>query len=96
MDCERIVFSGHATRQMFHRGLDKDDVLDVIREGEVIFDYQDDTPYPSCLILGFVRNTPVHVVLAIDKQQQTGIVITAYVPDIELWADDFKNRRIKK
>lgn len=95
MDCERIVFSGHATRQMFNRGLGKDDVLDVIREGEVIFDYQNDTPYPSCLILGFVRNTPVHVVLAIDKQQQKGIVITAYVPDIELWADDFKTRRSK-
>jgi len=44
MDYKRIRFSGHAIRQMFNRGLKQEDVLDVIRQGEVILDYPDDTP----------------------------------------------------
>lgn len=95
-DYKRIIFSGHAVRQMFNRGLKKDDVLTVIRQGEVIIDYSDDKPYPSCLILGFVRNIPIHIVFAMDKQQQTGIVVTAYIPDTKIWADDFKTRRTGK
>jgi len=44
MDYKRIILSGHAIRQMFNRGLKQEDVLDVIRQGEVILDYPDDTP----------------------------------------------------
>lgn len=62
----------------------------------MIINYPDDFPYPSYLILGYAQKKPIHVVLAMNQQQQTGIVITAYVPDKELWTDDFKNRRIKK
>ncbi|MCD4823898.1 MAG: DUF4258 domain-containing protein [Phycisphaerae bacterium] len=95
MNCKHVLFSGHAIRRMFQRGLSKDDVLAVTRKGEIIANYSDDIPYPSCLILGIVRNLPVHVVLALDEPRQTGIVVTAYVPDLKLWADDFKTRREK-
>ena len=93
MDYKRIVFSGHAIRQIFNRGLKREDVLAVIRQGEVIIDYPDDTPYPSCLILGFAGNVPIHVVFAVDQQQEIGIIVTAYVPDAKIWTDDFKTRR---
>jgi hypothetical protein len=96
MDYNRIVFSGHAIRQMFRRRLSKKDVIEAIDCGHVIIDYPDDTPYPSCLILGFVKEEPVHVVLAFDQDSQIEIVITAYVPDLHLWTDDFKSRRNKK
>jgi len=95
MDYKQVIFSGHAVQQMFHRMISKDDVLAVIRKGEVLIDYPDDTPYPSCLMLGFIENKPIHVVYAIDKETRTGIVITAYVPDSRLWTDDFKSRRNK-
>lgn len=93
MDFVQIKFSGHAIRQMFQRGLKKDDVLAVIQGGKIIIDYPDDTPYPSCLLLGFVNEMTIHVVLATDQKQQTGIVITAYVPDDKLWTNGFKTRR---
>lgn len=94
MEFVEIKFSGHAIRQMFQRDLKRDDVLTVIRRGEVIIDYPDDTPYPSCLLLGFVNDVPIHVVLATNQIQQIGIVITAYVPDENLWTNGFKARRI--
>jgi hypothetical protein len=92
---KRIIFSGHAIRQMFSRGISKTDVLAVINASQIIAEYPNDIPYPSCLMLGFVNNAPVHVVFAVDAEQQTGIVITAYIPDRTLWSEDFKSRRNK-
>ena len=96
MNYNQIIFSGHAIRQMFHRALGKDDVTKVIKNGQVIVDYPDDKPYPSCLMLGFVNDTPVHVVFAFDEENKIGIVITAYTPDRQLWTEDFKSRRNEK
>ena len=73
---KRVLFSGHAVRRMFERGLNRDDVLGIVRSGEVIADYPDDAPYPSCLLLGLVRGRPVHVVLAHDSDSGTAIVVT--------------------
>lgn len=95
MEYNRILFSGHAVRQMFSRGILKADVLAVIESGTVILEYPDDTPYPSRLILGFVNNVPLHVVFAVDSKQHIGIVITAYIPDPRLWSENFKLRRHK-
>jgi hypothetical protein len=78
---------------MFQRGLRKDDVLAVVRAGEGVDDYPDDSPYPSRLLLAFVRGKPVHVVLAYDVESETAIVVTAYEPSAELWGDDFRTRR---
>ena len=96
MKYEQIFFSGHAIRQMFQREIAKNDVIEVIRNGEVIVEYTDDTQYPSCLILGFINNKPIHVVFALDQEKNTGAVITAYIPDAKLWSEDFKKRRDKK
>lgn len=93
MDYNRVKFSGHAIRQMFDRGIKQEDVLAVIRHGEVIIEYPNDKPYPSNLVLGFVRNVPIHVVYAVDERQKTAIIITAYVPDPTTWTDDFRIRR---
>lgn len=90
---DRVLFSRHAVERMFARDLHKDDVLQVIRTGDVIAEYPDDSPYPSCLLLGFVHSDPVHVVLATDSQTDTGIVVTAYRPEPEVWNDDFRTRR---
>lgn len=96
MDYDQIIFSGHAVRQMFHREITKNDIIGVVNKGQVIIDYPDDKPYLSCLMLGFVNNRPIHVVLAIDKENKTGIIITVYIPDSKLWNEDFKSRRNNK
>jgi hypothetical protein len=96
MAYNQIIFSGHAIRQMVKREIARDDVLEVIDGGEIIIDYPDDTPYPSCLILGFVHENPIHVVCASDLENKIGIVVSAYIPDSELWTEDFKSRRTPK
>ncbi|MFQ5954886.1 MAG: DUF4258 domain-containing protein [Kiloniellales bacterium] len=68
MDCDRILFSGHAIRRMFERGLRVSDVAAVLRHGEVIDVYPEDTPFPSRLMLGFVGSRAIHVVVAADPK----------------------------
>ncbi|MEK7796139.1 MAG: DUF4258 domain-containing protein [Pseudomonadota bacterium] len=94
MDCKEIIFSGHAIRRMFERQFTVDDVRAVITSGETIADYPNDTPYSSCLLLGFVNKSPVHVVAAMDKPRQTCYVITVYKPDTAQWGADFKTRKL--
>lgn len=87
------VFSGHAVRQMFARGISVQDVQEVGTGGDTIAEYPEDAPYPSRLLLGFVRGRPIHVVLAFDQDTETGHVVTCYVPAAAIWEPDFRTRR---
>ncbi len=93
MNCRAIRFMGHAVRRMYERGLQRNDIVEVMRQGEVIADYPDDRPYPSRLMLGFVAGKPVHVVVARDAGTEQCFVVTAYRPDPSVWTDDFRTRR---
>ena len=90
---EIVLFSGHAVRRMFERGLTSDRILSVLRKGEVIDSYPDDRPYPSYLVLAFAGGQPLHVVVAVDESSKMAVVVTVYTPDSALWGDDFKTRK---
>jgi hypothetical protein len=80
MDCDRIVFSGHAIRRMALRKISRDEVLWVLAHGATIAEYPEDKPYPSRLISGIVSGRPIHVVAALDSGGGNCIVITTYEP----------------
>ena len=42
MQCKKIVFSGHAIKRMFERGINERQVSKVLAEGELIAEYPDD------------------------------------------------------
>ncbi|MDA1107636.1 MAG: DUF4258 domain-containing protein [Proteobacteria bacterium] len=63
MECNKIIFSGHAVRRMFERSISRTDVLAVIASGKIIARYPDDAPFPICLMLSFIRNRAIHVVI---------------------------------
>ena len=92
--CKEIIFSGHAVQRLFERGLKAVQVQSIIESGEVIASYPGDQPLPSFLILGWVKDGPLHVVLAVDAENQRCQVITAYIPDPALWNRDFKTGRM--
>ena len=95
MNCRHVKFSAHAIRQMFERRISKEEVLKVIKDSETIGEYADDFPFPSRLALGVVEGRPLHVVVALNPDGPTCIVITAYEPTTEVWSNDFKTRRKK-
>jgi hypothetical protein len=66
MNCQEIIFSQHAVQRMFERGSHTNAIRAVIESGEAIGDYPGDQPFPSCLVLGWLEDRPIHVVIAID------------------------------
>ncbi len=75
-------------QRMIQRGITRQDVKDAIPEGEIIEEYPDDYPYPSCLISG---NNRLHVVCGIGEGWLW--IITAYYPAEDKWEPDLKTRR---
>jgi len=93
MNCSSLVFSDHAISQMFKRSISVDGIITIIENGEIINQYPNDKPYPSFLILGFVKGRAIHVVLGKNISENTCIVITAYEPTLDIWESDFKSKR---
>lgn len=89
---ENIEITLHAAKRLEQRGILIEDILSCIQTGEIIEQYPDDYPYPSCLILGMsVSQFLLHVVVGSDLT--TLWIVTAYYPDSEKWESDFKTRK---
>lgn len=68
------------------------DVRYAVNSEEIIEQYPEDYPFPSCLILGKTNSGDyIHVVMS--DEGSMGRVITAYYPDKEKWTDDLRNRK---
>ncbi len=76
-----MVFRIHAIQRMFERGITEADVREILKTGETIEQYPDDTPYASRLILGWCQGRPLHLVAADNIEAHEIIVITIYNPD---------------
>lgn len=91
----KLIFRIHALQRMFSRSISEEEVRFVVEKGEVIENYENDTPYPSKLILGKFGLKNLHVVAAVNDADKEIIIITVYEPDPHLWYNNFKTRRQK-
>ncbi len=88
----KIKWSTHCLQRMQERDISRFDVKNCIINGEIIEDYPEDFPYPSCLIYGMVADDKViHVVVSTDNEYV--YVITAYIPNSIKFQNDLKTRR---
>ena len=89
---ENIAITEYARLRLYERKISVDDIINGIKTGEIIKQYEDDKPYPSCLILGFsVQSKYIHIVVSCDTDFI--YLITAYFPNSDVWENDFKTRR---
>lgn len=88
----KIKWSTHCLERMQERDIYIDDVEECIKSGEIIEDYPDDFPNPSCLIFGYtVEKKILHVVVGTDMEIL--YIITAYFPNTTKFMEDLKTRR---
>ena len=50
MNCDHVMFTGHAVQRMFERRIQKEQIRDLLQSGEVIAEYPNDVPLPSSLL----------------------------------------------
>jgi hypothetical protein len=85
--------SKHAQRRSDTREISLEETKQAIFNGEVIESYPHDKPYPSCLILGYVRKgEPLYVLCALSDIVH---IITVHWLDPAKWLDP-KTRREKR
>ena len=89
---EQIAITEHARHRLMERGISVNDIRRCIDTGEVIMQYEDDKPFPSCLVLGMsVNGRYIHVVVSCNEEWI--YLITAYQPDPAVWEPDLKTRK---
>ena len=89
---ERVIITIHAQERLRQRGIRAKDVRNCIMTGEIIEQYPDDFPFPSCLVFGKSVNGKILHVVASDEGTGSRI-ITAYFPDNIKFEDDLKTRK---
>ena len=89
-----IKWAKHCLERMQERDISINDVESCLQTGEIIEEYPDDFPHPSCLIFGHTKeNRILHIVIGSD-----GInlyFITAYFPNTDKFEKDLKTRKEK-
>jgi hypothetical protein len=92
----RIRVTDHADEEAEADKLLFDEIYFSVFHGEIIENYPEDKPYPSCLIYGQTFSAdPVHTVWAYNEQTRWAILITVYRPDPNLWIN-WRERRKRK
>lgn len=80
----KILWTQHCLQRMQERDISRLDVKNGIATGEIIEDYPDDYPNPSCLIFGYnVNGHILHIVVGCDNINI--YIITAYYPDTKMF-----------
>jgi len=87
---DTIVLTEHLLTRMRQRHIRLQDIKRTIEIGEIIEQYPDDYPFPSCLISG----ENIHIVCSIGNGRL--YIITAYRPSLEKWEIGFRIRKEKK
>ena len=89
---DTIIMTAHVIKRCKERNIDSDSIINVVMHGEIIKQYENDKPFPSCLLLGMsINDRYLHVVVASDNINLH--IITAYYPNIDEWEPDFKTRK---
>lgn len=89
---DTIFLTQHLVIRMKERGIKYSDIKTVLMNGDIIEQYEDDTPFPSCLVMGLtISGKFLHVVCGIGDGMI--YVITAYYPSLDKFEDDYKTRK---
>lgn len=89
-----LEYRVHATRRMFERGVNSEDIEGVLRDGHIIERYDDELPLRHLLLNGkTASSTPLHVVVVVHLSEKRLTVITLYEPDSSKWMQNFSRRR---
>ena len=89
-----VRWTNHVILRLIQREISQLEVEEAILNGEIIEEYENDYPYPSCLIYGCsIKNKILHIVCGITESEVW--IITAYHPNIIKWNEDLKTRKEK-
>ena len=88
----KIRWTNHVIMRLIQRNILQSDVENALKNGEIIEQYENDYPFPSCLVYGInLNNEVLHIVCGSNDEELW--IITAYYPDNKDWENDLKTRK---
>ncbi len=88
-----VKFTEHARLAMRDDNLTTFDVLEALKNFEIIEEYPDAKPFSTCLLLCWLKDKKLlHVVCALPEHVDMLIIVTVYIPSKEEWLD-YRRRR---
>ena len=89
---EKIRWTNHVMIRLLQRNITEKDIENALLNGNIIEEYENNYPHPSCLVYGInLNNQILHVVCGTNGDELW--IITAYYPDNIKWEDDMKTRK---
>jgi hypothetical protein len=89
---DKVFVTAHAAERFRQRGIRVKSIRNAVKTGEIIEQYPDDFPFPSCLLLGKTEDDQwIHVVMS--EEGSSTRIITAYYPDSDKWSEDYRTRK---
>lgn len=76
---DKFIISIHARERAFQRNISTDQIISAILNGELVEKHDELNPCPRAHILGYIDNTPYHVVVAECKTYI--IIVTVYISE---------------
>jgi hypothetical protein len=88
-----VAITRHAEIERRADDLGYEEIYFSVVEGEIIEEYPQDKPYPSCLVYGDTfEGEPVHSVWTYNEANGAAVLITVYRPNPARWIN-FRERR---
>ena len=96
IDSKDFYITYHAFLMMNEREIERSDVLSALYTGEVIERNPKSQPYPSFLVLGWLRmGDPLHIKCSRPPIGKRLRIVTIYEPSDEKWEKDYRTRKKK-
>lgn len=93
IELRKIKWKKHALKRMLERHIKRIEVFEAISDCTIIETHSVKRPLQTFLVLGYYKNQPLHVMLAIDEIENILWIITVYKPTLDEWRENFKSRR---
>ena len=88
----KIIWTNHVIIRLLQRNMTQENVKHALMHGEIIESYEEDYPYPSCLVYGLSEdNKVIHIVCGYNGENLW--IIIAYYPNDKEWENDMKTRK---
>ncbi|MBU1487646.1 DUF4258 domain-containing protein [bacterium] len=97
IDSKDFYITYHAFLMINEREVERSEMLNALYKGEVIERNPKSKPYPSFLVLGWLRTgDPLHVKCSHSTIGKRLRIVTVYEPSDEKWEKDYKTRKKKR
>lgn len=91
----RILWTYHVNMRMKGRFIPRKMILDSVDTYDIIEAYPEDKYMPSYLVHAKHEDRDIHILFAVDTENEMVRIVTTYRPSSDEWIKDMKRRRTR-